>query len=190
MYNIDGSVQVDLRKIEGIYERERHGSILLADGPPLERRQPTAQVAHGTTRAPDASFPLRHLRGHRRDTLPNALASSLRCTACEDTSDRNLNSQCWWLWTSSHLASSGLAFTAELSMGRRCAGCSGERFKGNRCPSISARTTIRCIGSTSGRPTFEFGGGGNQNRTLRAGIAPRMVKKLVESIMPSNGVQR
>ena len=62
---------------------------------------------------------------------------------------------CWWLWTSSRAASSDLAFTAELSMGRHCAQCSSERFKGKLCRSISARTTIRCIGSTNGRPTFE-----------------------------------
>ena len=31
----------------------------------------------------------------------------------------------------------------------------GERFEVNRCRSISARTTIRCIGSTSGRQTCE-----------------------------------
>jgi hypothetical protein len=49
----------------------------------------------------------------------------------------------------------GLAFTAELSKGRHCARCSGERFKGKRCRRISARITIRCIGSTNGSPTFE-----------------------------------
>src|SRR6516164_3565101 len=36
-----------------------------------------------------------------------------------------------------------------------CAGCSSERFQGHGCRSISARTPIRCIGSTHGRPTFE-----------------------------------
>src|SRR5215469_8084488 len=40
-------------------------------------------------------------------------------------------------------------------MGRHYARCSSARFKGKRCRSTSARTTIRCIGSTNGRPTFE-----------------------------------
>jgi hypothetical protein len=29
------------------------------------------------------------------------------------------------------------------------------QFKGHRCRSISTRTTIRCIASNNGRPTFE-----------------------------------
>jgi hypothetical protein len=75
MYNTgDGLAQGDLWIIEGTYERERHGSILLADGPPLERRQPTAEVALGTTPALHASFPLRHLCRYRRDNLPGAIA--------------------------------------------------------------------------------------------------------------------
>jgi hypothetical protein len=36
-------------------------------------------------------------------------------------------------------------------MGRHYARCSSQRFQGNRCRSISARTTIRCI-ETSGQP--------------------------------------
>src|SRR5215469_3558656 len=59
------------------------------------------------------------------------------------------------LWTSSLAGSSDLAFTKELSMDRHYARCSGERFKGHRCRGISSGTTIRCIGSTNGRPTFE-----------------------------------
>jgi hypothetical protein len=51
-------------------------TILLADGPPLERRQPAAQVPLRTPPAPDASFPLRRLCGHRLDTLPNAIVAS------------------------------------------------------------------------------------------------------------------
>ena len=75
---------------------------------------------------------------------------------CESLSLERIG--CWWLWTSSRAESSDLAFTAELSMGRHCARCSSERFKGKGCRSISARTTTRCIGSTNGRPTFECWG--------------------------------
>jgi hypothetical protein len=63
---------------------------------------------------------------------------------------------CWLLWTNAHAASSGLAFTAELSTDWHCVGCSEKRFNGNLCRSISARTMIPCIGSINGRPICEF----------------------------------
>ena len=93
MYNTDDELaQGDLWIIEGIYEPVRHGSLLLADGPPLERRQPTAQVAHGTTPVPDASFPLRRLCGHHRDPFPNAIArSGLPAKMVQHFSDRCSN---------------------------------------------------------------------------------------------------
>src|SRR5262249_32057536 len=65
---------------------------------------------------------------------------------------------CSWLLTCSLAVSFDLAFTAGLSMGRHRARCSSERFKAKRCRSILAPTTIRCIGSTNGRPTFECWG--------------------------------
>jgi hypothetical protein len=68
---------------------------------------------------------------------------------CESLSLRTLG--CWWLWTSSRAESSDLAFTAELSICCHCARCSSERFRRKRCRRISARTTIRCIGSPNGQ---------------------------------------
>src|SRR5262249_10560547 len=44
-------------------------------------------------------------------------------------------------------------------------------IQGQALPKYLSTTTIRCIGSTNGRPTFECWRYGNQDRTLRATIA-------------------
>ena len=50
----------------------------------------------------------------------------------------------------------GLVFTAASLMEWHYAGCSIELFAGKICQNTSARIMIRRIGSTNGKPIFEY----------------------------------
>ncbi len=62
---------------------------------------------------------------------------------------------CCWSWTSARGGSSASASMAASWMAEPCAACSTMPLEGMRRRSTSAPTTIRCTGSTNGRPTCE-----------------------------------